>query len=261
MSALDIISIVLDGQPMILFHLPMLNSLPAEVDWHWWIVEGAAANTNCTKWCKPQLPRLSRDGTTEYLNSLRYHPRATILQREMWPGGKVEMVNAATTAINRKTVLLQMDADECWTADQLQRMLAIFAEQPEIHWMRFFCQYFVGPNIVITSENGYGNRPSEWLRAWKFTPGMKWKTHEPPLLGDIRKWGLTREQTRKLGFRFDHFAYAFEPHVAYKEAWYGYKGAVGAWRRLQENTQWPCSDLRMFLPWVGPNVTADRLCK
>lgn len=255
---LRVFTLALDAMPFITWHLPTFNRL--NLDWHWYIAEGAAMNTHCTAWCKQQQPRLSRDGTTEYLHSIREHPRVTLLQRQSWDG-KVEMCNACLEKIKDPCVLLQMDADEVWQHWQLERLANMREQYPHIVTARFYCRYFVGPNIVITSTNGYGNRPSEWVRAWNFKPGMKFTKHEPPIMEGATAPVMNRDETKAAGLMFDHYAYAFEKQVAYKGQFYGYPNAVAHWRRLQAVKFFPVRDLKQYLPWVGPGVAADKLFK
>lgn len=259
---LHIVSIVLDGMPFLPMQLATLNRLDTKlVDWHWQISEGAAANTGSTKWCQPQKPRFSYDGSAELLRSWLEHPRITIRGRQFWPDGKDEMFNSALTQITDPCILLQMDIDELWTAEQLETLVGFFNAYDQIKSAYFLCRYFLGPNIVITSLDTYGNRPGEWLRAFRYEPGTKFLSHEPPVMEGRIDPFATREQTQEVGLVFDHWAYVFEKQVAYKERFYGYRNAVAYWRRLQENTNWPVTDLQRFLPWVGPGVTADRLFK
>ncbi len=255
---LHIFTIVLDGMPFLPTLLSNFNRLPPHIDWHWSVAEGAAMNVLDTRWCQAQAPRLSRDGTSEFLFGLCQHPRITVHQKPAWKG-KVEMCNTCLADFTKPGVLLECDADELWLSEQLVALTDLFETEPHINCARFFCRYFVGPNIVITSEHSYGNRPSEWLRAWRFKPSMRFATHEPPLLEGATNQCATRDDTRYLGLVFDHYAYAFEKTVGYKEWFYGYRDAVKHWRRLQANDKWPVTDLHEYLPWVDKGVTADRL--
>ena len=240
---LVLFTIVLDGMPYIGWHLPVLNQLK-DVDWRWIIAEGAAMNYYDTGWCKSQSPRLSWDGTTEYLNSIRRHPRVTVLQQQQW-NGKTEQCNACLEQIKEPCILLQVDCDELWTAQQLRGLLELF--QRPWNSARFFCQYRVGPNLIVTSENTYGNKTGEWHRAWRYTPGMRFERHEPPVMNGIAERCATREFTRDMGLVFDHWAYALEAQVKFKEFFYGYTGAVQHCKRLQAHNNFP-TKLNNFLP-------------
>ena len=250
---LEILTIVLDGQPFISKILPELKKL--KVPWFWRIAEGASDNTHCTKWCNKPIPRLSRDGTSEYLSSISGHPNIKIYRRQIWDG-KVSMFNAMCSDINSPCVLLERDVDEFYTAHQMERIVKMFEDRPEAMRAYFWCRYFLGPKIISTSVNGYGNRNGEWLRAFRFKPGMTFSKHEPPILNDNNGIAISREETADLGIIFDHFSWLLETQAIFKESFYGYKNAAMHWRNLQKNTKWPVSG-KKFLPWVGDGATFD----
>jgi hypothetical protein len=254
---LCIYTIALDAMPQITWHLPVFNRLT--IPWHWYIAEGAAMNVKDTSWCARQEPRLSRDGTTEYLNSIKVHPHVTVIQKPRWEG-KVEQCNACLAQIKEPCILLQMDSDECWDAHRLESLVGFFKSYDEIKCAKFYCRYFIGQNIVITSRNTYGNNSYEWLRAWRFEPGMTYSKHEPPILTGCFEPMATREQTEEVGLVFDHYSYVFEKQVAYKCNWYNYPNGLNHWRRLQENKVWPAK-VRNFLPWVKDEAVAELLHK
>lgn len=244
--------------PYIERHLPIFEQLKS--DWTWIVVEGTSANVRDTAWCRPQSPGLSRDGTSEYLNSVIHHPRVKVFRRQLW-NGKVAMCNRAIAGLTEPCVLLQVDVDEFYTADQIDKIVSIFEQRPDVYRMLFWCRYFLGPDIVATSTDGYGNRAGvEWLRAFRFEPDMVFQKHEPPVLhNNSRGATMERDETRAMGLVFDHFAWALESQVLAKERFYGYRNAVAQWRKLQANTKWPIDDLRSFLNWVGPNASADKV--
>lgn len=252
---LHIVTIVLDGMPT----LPALffNFNKLKVDWTWHIVEGASANVRDTSWCREQGPRLSQDGTHEFLEMIEHHPRVHLMWKKRLWDGKVEMVNAPLYTINEESVLLQCDADEVWQAQQVERIVQLFEQNPDCARAQFLCRYFLGVNIVSTTLNAYGNNPGEWLRAWRFRPGDKFVKHEPPTLQQAFSGNvLNPEWLAMEGLVFDHYAYAFPNSVAYKEQFYGYSDALAHWNRLQQNTAWPVR-LKDFLPWVDGRATAD----
>ena len=121
---LAILTIVKNGCPWIKTHLEVFEA--TGLDWIWSIAEGQAANVNCSKWCRPMPTGFSTDGTHEYLLSLAHNPRVKIHCKKFWPGGKVEMVNDALTQIKEPCILMQVDADEKWRAEQLRRIVELF---------------------------------------------------------------------------------------------------------------------------------------
>jgi hypothetical protein len=253
---LHIITIALDAMPFIAMHLPVFRALP--FPWTWTIIEGVAAPSFCTKWCNEIAPRLSKDGTTQYLDSIRFDTRVRVFRSELWDG-KVSMVNKALKHIHEPGLLLQVDADELWTADQLIKLHDLFTRDPSRNMAWFYCRYFLGPDIVITSRSNYGNNVEyEWQRAWRFEPGMKFRTHEPPVIEDIRPKPFTHAETERAGLVFDHMAYVTEAQLRFKEHYYGYPDALAHWRKLQHNTKWPAR-VRDFLPWVEDKAVAERI--
>lgn len=259
MLPLHIVTLALNAHPLLLIQLSNLNRCP--VPWTWHIVHGTAANTGSTAWCRRIPSGLSTDGTTELLRTWRGHPRIRIYERPVWHGGKDEMFNYALGHIVESCVLLQADADEFWAPVQLAKLVWLFGQFRELLSARFYCDYFVGPNIVITSTHSYGNRPSEWARAWRFQPGQMFKSHEPPVINGASEPCADRDGTRAEGLVFQHWAWVFEWQVAFKERLYGYRDALRYWKRLQANRDWPVRDLRSFLTWVDPGVIADQLWK
>jgi hypothetical protein len=250
---LHIFTLALDAMPFLPRQLEVFENL--KCDWHWHIIEGVADNVLDTSWCKKIFPRFSRDGTTEWLNSVSKNPRISIYRRQLWHG-KTTMCNAALKTIKEDCVLLQKDADEFHTAEQIDKIVELFSER-DIDWMRFHCRYYVGEKIVVVGENCWSNKNGEWLRAWRFKPGMLFAKHEPPVLNGCGKNGLPIDQTMILGLDFEHYAYYYEHQVAFKEQYYGYTDAVKKWRALQANTVWPVTRLKDFLPWSGDDAGAD----
>lgn len=245
---LHILTIVLDGMPFLLSQLSVFNRV--RDDWHWHIVEGTALPVKDTAWCKRIEPRLSKDGTTELLEQFKAHPRITVHQRASWEG-KTAMVNHALQYMREPGVLLQVDMDEIWTSYQIEDIVAIFGQQPTVDCAKFYCRYYVGPNLVTVGDDCYGNNSYEWMRAWRFIPGMYFVSHEPPKLAGIddQRRCLPREKTALLFLTFEHYAYVYEAQVRFKEQYYDYPGAVAQWRKLQQNKIWP-AQLKAFLPWV-----------
>lgn len=252
---LFLFTLALDCRPFLEMQLANFNRL--KCDWRWSIAHGAALNAHCTSWCSRLQPRLSRDGTTEMLHSLHPHPRITVHHKQSW-NGKVEQVNTCLADFKEPGIVVQVDADEVFLPHQLEGILDLFAARPDIKCARFFCRYYVGRNLIITSTHSYGNRPSEWLRAWRWPGSGRALKHEPPVMEELEGPCATREETRDRGLVFEHFSWYTEQQCSFKGAYYQYPGAVSHWRRLQAHTKFPC-ELRSFLPWVDKGVIVDKL--
>ena len=259
--------------PFLRWHIEQLQKLA--VPWQWHVVEGLADLKHDTGWSVPtggQLPRrergfvLSRDGTTEYLNTIqrRFSDRVKIHRKpkgQLWQG-KVEMVRAPLAAIREECLLWEIDADECWTTTQIEAVADLFQKEPKRTAAFFWCNFYVGPKAVISSRHGYAQNPGvEWLRVWRYRPGDNWASHEPPRLMrprlgrgavDVAQINPFRHvETEAVGAVFDHYAYATRGQAEFKEGYYGYRGAVGGWKRLQSDIRKE-KPLRLsdYFPWV-----------
>ena len=272
-------TIVLNGKPFIDYHIDVLKNLPFK--WHWHIVEGVASLTHDTSWClrfggeiTEELHRngRSKDGTSEYLDEIaaQYPENITVYRKapgEFWDG-KREMVNAPLENIGEECLLWQVDVDEIWTLEQLCKTRQLFMNSPEKTAAFYWCWYFVGEELLISTRNCYAQNPQqEWLRTWRFQPGYTWATHSPPVLveqmpdGQLKNIAavnpLTHEETEKEGLVFQHFAYVTSEQLQFKQQYYGYQNAVSQWQSLQEETNFPAY-LREYFGWVGDNTMVDR---
>ncbi|HSJ02033.1 MAG TPA: glycosyltransferase [Verrucomicrobium sp.] len=271
-------TLVLNGEPFIRHHLEVMKQL--SFPWHWHIVEGAASLHHDTGWSLAgggHLPEgshragLSVDGTSAYLDEMAaLHPGQVTVHRPV-PGqfwdGKIAMVAEPLRHLFEDAILWEVDADELWTVEQLEEGRWMFLAHPEKAAAWFWCDYFVGQDRIISSRHGYAQNPQqEWLRAWRYRPGMKWLTHEPPVLAERQPDGTWRDvargqtfshsETEARGLVFQHFAYATREQVAFKELYYGYAGAQACWERLQSATKFP-QLLSDFLPWVKDHTEVD----
>ena len=262
---------MLNGEPFIRHHIDVFRQL--KIPWSWHVIEGLAAHVKDTAWGAKRgggLPEefkvsgRSTDGTTDYLDSVAAaNPGQVRLYRKplgsVWEG-KLEMVSAPMKDIQESGLLWQIDADELWSVEQIEQAHALFLREPSRSAAWFECHFFVAPEFCSSELNVYGNFcRSEWLRVWRYQPGDYWDAHEPPTLlrsapgqgsADVgRLHPLTHEQTAREGLRFQHYAYATEQQVQFKERYYGYPGAVQAWRKLQVAAG-DAPRLRRYLPWV-----------
>jgi len=274
-------TIVLNGNPFIQYHENIFSQLT--VPWRWHIVEGVASLINDTAWSLENGGQItssihnngrSNDGTSAYLDELaKRYPDNIIIYRKpkgfFWDGKK-EMVEAPLSNIKENCLLWQIDADELWNVSQIESVYELFAKFPDKTAAYYWCWYFVGPNKIISTRYGYAQNPNqEWLRTWKFNPGDYWHAHEPPLLmrnisgspqasiavnvAQINPF--SHENTESVGAVFQHYAYATQEQIKFKEIYYGYKGAYDNWLRLQETPN--SSLLRNFFDWADGLAVQD----
>ena len=264
-------TIVLNGMPFIEYHIRAFEQL--KLDWHWHIMEGLASHHHDTAWCTRNGGRikffshkngLSNDGTTEYLDALKEKfPSSITLYRK--PGGKpwdgkLEMVSAPLPNLPDECLLWQIDADELWTPAQINAAYQLFSENPDRTAAFFLCHFFFGPGIASSRPDVFGNFTRyEWLRLWKYKRGDQWMAHEPPTLSRRNAQGayvdlgrlnpFMHSETQSCGLMFQHYAYATEAQVAFKESYYGYQGALESWKRLQ-HPEARGRRIREYLDWV-----------
>jgi glycosyltransferase involved in cell wall biosynthesis len=273
-------TIVLNGEPFIRYHLDVFRRLP--LSWHWHVVEGVASLVHDTAWSveagghidhAAHDDGLSIDGTSTYLDQIAADdPRRISVYRK--PGGafwegKREMVSAPIQSIREECLLWQVDADELWTPEQIVSMHRLFREHPERTAAYYWCDYVPAPGAVVATRYNYAANPQvEWLRTWRYRPGDRWAAHEPPILvraeagADVdlaKKHPFLHDETERAGAVFQHFAYATEAQVRFKESYYGYTGAVEHWRALREAVPAATGPLRLgdFLPWVRDDTLVD----
>jgi len=262
-------TLVLNGMPFLRYHYETFSKLPFR--WHWHLVEGVAMQNHDTAWSVARGGKIpeelhdkghSIDDTLTYLKKLASddpeHITLHHLEEEQAWDGKVAMCNAALREIKENCLLWQIDADELWTPAQITQMRRMFVADPTRTAAMFPCWFFVGPEKVIGSRQGYADSSGEWLRVWKFRPGMYWEKHEPPTLVLETEHGrkinpatlrpFAKTETEAAGLTFQHFAYATKEQVAFKEIYYGYEGAVAGWERLQATRE--DSFLGDYFPWV-----------
>lgn len=251
-------TIVLNGMPFI---AQQYEIIPKVFD-EWIIVEGYSRPILDTSWCKDidvdsfTEKGWSNDGTTEFLDKIKCDKIKVIRksQGEFW-NGKTEMCNAAIKDVEN-SVLMEFDADEIWDVNTLQNVTDYSIEHfDEFDGMMFYCNCFVGPNLVTVGEDCYGNNPDEWCRLWNIKEKNNFLTHEPPRIKGLNKI-LHRRYTKSQGWMFNHYSYIYEKQLKFKENYYGYSGAVGQWKRLQNNKSFPCK-LNSFLTWVDDRAFVD----
>lgn len=280
-------TLVLNGEPFIRYHEHVFSQLT--VTWHWHIVEGVAELSHDTAWSVASGGHIasdthsrgrSNDGTSEDLDDLvRRMPNRVTLYRKPLDGlwdGKREMCNAPLDNIKKECLLWQIDADELWTARQINVVHQLFTENPKRTAALFWCDYFVGPEKVISTRYNYAQNPArEWRRVWHFKPGDRWMAHEPPTL--VRRRGrsyslsnfgakkppldvgvqkpFTQNETEAAGAVFQHFAYVTEMQLRFKATYYGYADALQKWRTLQCHRG--SGFLRNYFPWVTGECMFD----
>jgi hypothetical protein len=275
------VTLVYDGMPFLRHHPTVFSKL--KIPWEWHVVEGVAMLRHDTAWSLAQGGRippwavknsLSTDGTTEFLDGLKEkYPKKFFLYRKpqgkFWDG-KIEMERAYLPALAEPCLLWEMSSDELWAPWQIEKIYGLFLENPHKNSAHFWCNFYIGPEAVISSRHGYSQDSNiEWHRVYRYQPGDAWLSHEPNvLIGRRPPWfrkvnvgsycPFTHEETEAVGAVFDHFAYATREQVRFKETYYGYGGLLKKWSSLQRDVQYRSPRrLSQYFPWVHDHTTVS----
>lgn len=237
---------VCNGMPFIRHHLKVFESL--SVPWHWHICEGASYTHDGAPAPRTACHGLSDDGTHEYLVDLAKHPQVTITQDTRhyltW------RFNEMLKTITGECLLWQVDVDEYWTAKQIETMHDLFANDHSVNSAMCWCNYFVGPRLVLERKRGAGNFTNqEWRRVWRFKEGCAYVQHDPPIITPANSPAFTHAQTEAAGLIFNHYAFVTEKQVEFKTRRYGWTVALDRWRALQGAVV--PTPVEKFLPWLG----------
>lgn len=217
-------------------------------------VEGASESIHCTSWCNSMPIDYHKNGssvdgtlnTLDWYYGSRKHVSIITNPNGLWKG-KVEMFNKALELVTEPCYLWQIDVDEYWEKSQLVGAEKIL-ENTGINAAAFNCDYLLSDDIIVRGDwgeaVGHGYR-----RLWKYTPGQKFLSHEPPVLS-----GHTQYVNPKVMPRFVHKSYFYEKDVAFKAKWYsGHSNILTGWRDIIHGvTKLPCSVEMLFKQDVHP---------
>ena len=296
--SLKILTIVLNGMPFIQRHLPTFEQLSPEIDWEWHVVEGVALGRADSS--RPYSTRSiedshreyrSKDGTSEYLDYVESLPNSRVVlyrkpQGQAWKD-KLEMINTVVHNFTRPGLLIQIDSDEIWNVGMIRNAIEIFHHNPNRKCAYFHSHFFVTPSLTTSTVDGYGHQNRyEWLRMWRFEPGMHFISHAPPTLVERRasSWNVlnnikqdgtntiiptnsksrpcfTHGETAAEGIAFTHFAYVNLEQVKFKSKFYGHSDtATESWINLVRNTNSTTTvRLNKYLPWISDDTVATSI--
>lgn len=272
-------SLAFNGEPFVRHPIHVLRELP--FPWHWHVVGGLAETEPARLSARPSgssiggklsHPGLTADSTLSYLDRLaaQYPDRLTIYRPPgglSWPS-RQRMFNAPLSSIDEECLLWRLDPGELWSVEQIIRARELFLACPEKTAALYYCHFFVGPKLVVTTRGTYGNPGRrEWLRTWRFSPGCQWTPEEQPRLCrrvqgqdmDLAVINpLWQAETEAHNLVFQRFAWAVRSQAEFQEVCCGYDQAALHWQRLQDHRRFPVL-LRDFFPWVSDQARVDRV--
>lgn len=244
--------IVLNGEPFTRYLLRSLYPFAHQII----VVEGSAPGG--VNVATPEGH--SSDGTLDVLRRFAAEEdpdaKVTVVTAEdeghpngFWPGEKHEQSRAYATRATGD-YLWQVDVDEFYLPDDIERVLRMLAADPSISAVTFKQTTFWG-GLDYWVDGWYLRRGATYYhRLFKWGPGFTYSTHRPPTVldasgTDMRSlhW-LSGPETARLGLRLYHYSLLLPKQVIEKcdyyshAAWAKRAGALEwanrAWMRLEQ---------------------------
>lgn len=136
-----------------------------------------------------------------------------ITNRTFWPS-KDHMCNAAAS-LATGDILWQVDSDEVYREEDLEKVVSLFESNPEITVGTFPVLHF-WHNFYTVTCGGHWEEP--FTRVFRFEKGSSWQSHEPPVLLDPQ--GISWFQ-RGVVHHFEdipifHYSYVTEQQARWK---------------------------------------------
>ncbi len=234
--------IVLNGEPFTKYALRALYPYAHEII----VAEGAAPGARNI--ANPDGH--SRDGTLEALRQFKAEEdpggKVTIVTAEddghpdgFWPGEKDEQSRAYARRATGD-YLWQVDIDEFYRDEEMQRVLAMLEADPGIDAMSFRQITFWGaPDYV--ADGWYLRRgAADYHRLFRWGSGFEYRTHRPPTVVDATgrdlrtgHW-IDATATVALGLRLYHYSLLLPKQVIEKCDYY----ATADWARRTGAIEW-----------------------
>ncbi|HOU11913.1 MAG TPA: glycosyltransferase family A protein [Anaerolineae bacterium] len=234
--------IVLNGEPFVRYNLRALYPFAHQII----VVEGATPGA--TAIATPDGH--STDATLQTLYNFKAHEdpedKLIIVTAEdeghpngFWPGEKHEMSQAYAKRATGN-YLWQVDVDEFYKPEDMQKVLKMLFDDPGITAMSFKQIQFWGSFFAYV-DGWYLRRGGEQFhRLFRWGPGYTYTTHRPPTVltatgQDTRAlhW-LDAETMRRHGIRLYHYSLVFPKQVVEKCTYY----SAAAWAQREKAQQW-----------------------
>ena len=220
--------IVLNGEPFLRYNLKSLYPFAHEII----VVEGASYGA--TSIASPEGHSI--DNTLQVLLDFKREEdpdeKIKIIIAEddghpngFWPGEKDQQSQAYASRATGD-YLWQVDVDEFYRKKDIQAILTLLREEPEISAMSFRMITFWGGFDYITDGWYLRQGANQYHRLFKWGPGYEYITHRPPTVidecgNDLRKlcW-IPALDTVKKGIFLYHYSLVFPKQVKEKSEYY-----------------------------------------
>jgi predicted O-methyltransferase YrrM len=158
----------------------------------------------------------SRDRTLEIIQSFTDPDNKIKLVASRAWDHKDQMVNAYIPYVSGD-YLFQVDSDEIWNKVALENIRRVLSAEPDITCLEFNPLQF-WHNFETVLVGGHWEEP--FMRIFRFEPGARWQSHEPPILLNPRGQAYNNIKrinlTDKYGVTFFHYSYVTEQQARWK---------------------------------------------
>lgn len=231
--------IVLNGEPFIRYCLRQLYPHAHEII----VVEGGSR-----KAASFAPDGHSTDGTLEVLNAFKRdedpEDKVTVVAREGFWSEKDEQSQAYAN-IATGNWLWQVDVDEFYTHEDLEKVKRYLRENPDITAVSFRQRpFFGGLGYWFDSYNLRAENTSEYHRLFRWGAGYQYTTHRPPTVVDDkgidvrRKRWLSARDTERMGVVLYHYSLLLPKQVRDKCAYYNDPGDDPTHAHAPEIVRW-----------------------
>lgn len=219
--------IVLNGEPFTRYNLRGLYPYAHQII----VVEGASPDAEAVSTADGH----SKDETLQVLHDFKHNedPEGKLLivtaedeghPNGFWPGEKDEQ-SIAYAKRATGNYLWQVDIDEFYKGEDIEKLIRILDENPSIEAVSFPMITFWGSPFVIVDSWYLRRGASTYHRLFKWKEGYSYKTHRPPTVVDEkgidlrkRRW-LNSDQLKKMGIFLYHYSLLF-PRQVYEKCTY-----------------------------------------
>lgn len=227
--------IVLNGEPFIPYNLRALYPFAHQII----VVEGAVrsaahyATTNGH----------SLDNTLQLLRHFKQNEdpadKVILITRDDFWDEKDEMSQAYAQRATGD-YLWQVDADEFYRPQDIEKVMSLLRHNPNISGMSFKMTTFWGSPLYCVDGLYLRQGANVYHRLFKWGAGYTYSSHRPPTVHnpqgvDLRrlKW-LSAEETARLGITLYHYSLLFPKQVLAKSDYYSH----AEWSAMDEAEKW-----------------------
>ncbi len=210
--------IVLNGEPFTKYCLRSLYKFAHEII----VVEGATLNAKSISTPDGHSIDSTLKSINEFISEEDTEKKIRLVTRDGFWKEKDEM-SQAYASIATGNYLWQIDVDEFYLEEDMEKVLSILKKDPSITAISFLMKCFWGGIEYAEESPVFG----DINRIFKFGPGYKYINHRPPTLIDEKgnnlrniKWLDGTTMRARYGIYMYHYSVLFPAQVSMKAKYY-----------------------------------------